>query len=98
MGAATFQPVASKTEEKDNYLLYLAYVINKLNSWKYKVYAHIDILPDDVWKSAPCNIDGMGVMMNALKMVKPEMYDPHKSIAWHEEAIEKYLKEQGFFR
>ena len=57
---------------KDDYLLYYAYVVHKLNSWKYKAAAQL--VQDGHRELAlkhPCNIDGEEALVNALKLVMP---------------------------
>ncbi len=75
---------------KDDYLLYYAYVVYKMNDWKYKAAAQLSRDGHtDLALKHPCDIDGDGAIRDAIKMVKPELAD----LPFDErlEAVEKYL-------
>lgn len=80
------------TWTKDDYLLYYAFVVYRLNPWKLDaaIQLHKDG-HDELAMKHPCNIDGTGVIMDAIKIAKPELYCAGKSIDWHGQQVEAYL-------
>jgi len=80
------------TWTKDDYLLYYAYIVYRLNGWKYKAMAQLfKDGHEELMMKHPCNIDGLGALMDAIKIASPELYDKSKSIEWHGQQVERYL-------
>lgn len=75
-----------------DYLLYYAYVVYKLNSWKFEAIAQLHKDGhDELMMKHPCGIDGLAALTDAIKIAKPELYNKDKSIGWHSEQVKDCL-------
>jgi len=76
--------------EQEDYLLYYAYVVYRLNSWKCEAAAQLSKDGHrDLALKHPCNIDGMNAITDAIRMVKPELLE--LSFDERLKAVEAYL-------
>lgn len=73
------------------FMLYMADIIDKLQTWKYEVFT-IKNLDREIWGKAPCNIDSHAIFVEAIKRAKPEIYSKDKkSLKQMFEEAEDYL-------
>ena len=77
-----------------DFLLYIAYILEKLNSLKYKVYSRN--IPDYLEFQSPCICDSLGILIEAIKRLKPKFYEENTSIMFKK--VEDYLKSKGSAR
>ena len=68
-------------------LLYMAYIICKLNTFKYECYEKFDA--DELIKFAPCNIDSSKILIEALK--RNDEYCITNSLQYNLDKIESLL-------
>lgn len=87
--AQTYEPLGS-AEKDDKDHIYLAYVMYKLSDFKYLVYSSKS-LEWDIKKKAPISIDAHRLFMDVIKKIKPELYDPKKTINEIVAGVEVYL-------
>ena len=83
----------------DMFSLYLAFLVNKYSSFKYKVMNILkghDELLSEVFSIIPCSIDGLETPMNAMKLFAPDLYRDDRSIKENLEILEAFLKEKFF--
>jgi len=73
----------------EDLLLYMAYVIDKLDDFKRRVYASDK--PDELKVSAPCNINNHAIYVEAIKRARPELYSKAKSLRQMFDEVEIYL-------
>jgi hypothetical protein len=73
----------------EDFILYMAYVIDKLSDFKGEVYA--SNIPNDLKFKAPCNIDDLAIFAEAIKRAKPELYSKTKSLRQMFDEVEIYL-------
>ena len=85
--------------DNDKYSLYLAFLVNKLSNFKYKVMSMLkgyDDLFDKFFPIVPCNIDGLETPMTAMKLFAPNLYREDRSIKENLETLEDFLKKNFF--
>ncbi len=76
-------------------VLYFAYIIDKLDTWRNKAYQKLDEESrSELLKIWPCNIDTLAIYTEAIKRSKPEIYSKNKSLRQMFDEAEKYLKER----